>query len=60
MRPTASGLLFRSVRLLVVISVILGFFSACMAGLEGLRGSAPPPAPAPQPAPAGSGAMSPR
>ncbi len=55
MRPTASGLLFRSVRLLVVTTVIVGFFGACMAGLEGLRGSAPAPAPAPQAAPAGSG-----
>ncbi|MEB3254795.1 MAG: hypothetical protein VKJ05_00260 [Synechococcaceae cyanobacterium] len=43
MRPTASGLLFRSVRLLVVITMILGFFAACMAGLEGLKGSAPAP-----------------
>ena len=45
MRPTASGLLFRSVRLLVVITVIVGFFSACVAGLEGLQGPAPAPSP---------------
>lgn len=53
MRPTAGGLLFRTFRMLFLITMITGFFSACLSGLEGIQGPRPtsaPPGPAMQPA----------
>jgi hypothetical protein len=48
-RPTLQGLLFRTFRLLFLLTMIAGFFSACLSGLEGLQAPVPskPPTPAP-------------
>lgn len=42
MRPTWEGLLFRTFRLLFLITVIVGFFSACLSSVETMRGPAGP------------------
>lgn len=54
MRPTAGGLLFRTFRMLFLITMIAGFFSACLSGLEGLQGPRPGPG-APGTGPAAGG-----
>jgi hypothetical protein len=53
MRPTIRGLLFRTFRMLFILTLIAGGFSAVLSALEG--GQTPRKAPAP-PGPGGSAA----
>lgn len=41
MRPTWEGVLFRTVRLLIITLMIAGAFSACLGVVESLPGPAP-------------------
>jgi hypothetical protein len=44
MRPTFQGLLFRTFRLLFLLTLIIGFMAALLSGLEGVRNQPPGPA----------------
>ena len=41
MRPTWEGVLFRTVRLLIITMMIAGAFTACLSVVENLPGPAP-------------------
>jgi hypothetical protein len=41
MRPTFQGLLFRTFRMLLLLTMIVGFLAALVAGLEGVRNLPP-------------------